>query len=146
MTPGAPHPMGRWQLRRLPLGKNIRGVAMIEAAIALPAYLALLFGIIDLSMIIVKKVQLDRATLVAARCAAVRTAQCLTPPQIKAYAASKSVPFAVSADSFSLPSDSCGIRVTGSMTHNFFFAQGALGSITVSASSCLLRTDINPIP
>ena len=60
-------------------GLGQSGVAAIELAFALPAYLALLFGIMDMGWLVYKQVTLDRATLMAARCGAVRRSASTTP-------------------------------------------------------------------
>jgi uncharacterized membrane protein len=136
--------MGRWQLRGHSRGYGEKGVAAIEAALTLPLYLALMFGVIDMGTVMFKQVQMDRATLMAARCAAVRQSSCLTTADIQTYAASQTGPFKIAASVFEPTTDTCGFKVTAQLTHKLLFAHGALGSITLSSSSCMIRTDIAP--
>ncbi len=145
MTPGAPHLQGRRQLRGHITVHGERGVAAIETALALPLYLALMLGVIDMGMVMFKQVQMDRATLMAARCAAVRQSDCLTTNGIQSYAAARTNPFKLTSSNFTVTNASCGFKITAQLTHELLFMQGVLGSFTLTSSSCMARTDIAPI-
>lgn len=144
MMPFPLHPLGRFLHRQTILKLGQRGVAAIELAFALPVYLALLFGIMDMGWLFYKQVTLDRATLMAARCAAVRQASCLNTNDIRTYARAQSADINTNVSSFTITNPSCGVKVEANFAHDFFFANGGLGSITLRSSSCMTRTDISP--
>lgn len=144
MTPGAPHHLGRLQLRGLFFRLSTRGVAAIETAWALPAYLLLLFGVMDMGWLFWKQITIDRAVLIAARCGAVRTTGCLNANDIAGVAASRASGLGLSRNNFQVTTPSCGVKVEISLTHNFFFARGVLGSQTLRANACMMRTDVMP--
>ncbi|MEY3703105.1 MAG: hypothetical protein RLZZ561_725 [Pseudomonadota bacterium] len=144
MMPVPLHPLGRLLQRETILKLGQRGVAAIELAFALPVYLALLFGIMDMGWLFYKQVTLDRATLMAARCGAVRQASCLNANDIKTYARVQSADINTDASSFTITNPSCGVKVESNLAHDFLFANGSLGSITLRSSACMARTDISP--
>lgn len=144
MMPFVRDRQGRCPRRRMPWGLGQSGVAAIELALALPAYLALLFGIMDMGWLVYKQVTLDRATLMATRCGAVRQADCLNANRIKTYAIGLSEDIKTTAQSFTVTNPPCGVKIEANLTHDFFFANGGLGSITLRSSACMVRTDISP--
>lgn len=117
-----------------------RGVMAIEYALILPVFLAMIFGIIEISRLIWYQVSLQQATAVAARCGALAATNCTTDALIATKAASGAPGIKFPAAAFTVTHETCGVRVAASFS--FSFATGILGlpAKTLTANYCHPKT------
>lgn len=109
---------------------------MIEAALILPALLAFIFGIVEVSRVMWVQHSLQEATDAAARCAAIDSITCANSNAIAAFAASRAAGIDVDAANFAHTTASCGERVTVSY-HYMSVATGFVPiDINLGASAC----------
>ena len=117
--------------------KRSEGGATIEAALILPAFLLIIFGVFDAGQLFWTQSTLQLAVQEAARCASINTTTCGSTSAIQSFAASKAPGISVAASSFSVTSPACGNMVQ--ISWPFSFAVAGLfpySSITLSAQSC----------
>ena len=109
------------------------GVTAVEFALIIPAFLALLVGIIQSAVLLFSIASLDYATQGAARCAAVNAAQCGDPSGISSFGRSSF--YAPGIPTFTYAAAACGNSVTGTLNFDFnvvIFSK----SIALSSSAC----------
>lgn len=117
--------------RRLsPLGT--RGVAAIEFALVAPAFLFLIFGVIETGRLMWQQVSLQRATAIAARCGALATVGCISDLEIKTKAVRASAGSGLTAAKVTVSRVTCGVKV--SATRQFHVALRL--PITLTAQAC----------
>jgi Flp pilus assembly protein TadG len=110
--------------------RDSRGSVLIEFAVVAPVMMLLIFGGIELGMVMVSRQQLEFATEAAAKCFATKNANCLTTAATKTYAAGIS---GYSPDIFSVSTMPCG----GSVIANYNYAPMILPkAIPIGASAC----------
>lgn len=117
-----------------------RGVMAIEYALILPVFLAMVFGIIEISRLMWYQVSLQRATAVAARCGALAATSCATDELIKTKAAAGAPGIKFPATAFTVTHDTCGVRVTASLPFNFATGMLGLPAKTLKANYCHPKT------
>ena len=115
-----------------------KGTAAVETALVMPAFfIALIFGITKVSLVLWTQASLNFAAEAAARCSAVNTSSCGTPADVQTYALSHyfgeplggSNPFIYSATG-------CGHTVTASYTYTLSIPVAGSWGIPLSASAC----------
>lgn len=121
---------------RAGLARACGGATSVEMAIVLPAFLLLLFGVVETGRIFWTQSTLQYAVEAAARCSAVNTAQCGTTSSIQSYAVSQSVGITVSSSNFRVTEPSCGHQVSISYSFNLIVTELYPGTITLNAQSC----------
>lgn len=102
-----------------------RGVASIEFALVFPVFLAMVFGIMEISRLMWWQVGLERATAVASRCGGVAATDCQTDQQIAEKAANNTPGLPFLTSQFIVTRENCGVRVSANVT--FEFVTGFLG-------------------
>ena len=129
--------------RRIGVGRRLRalwracdGTTAVETALVLPAFILMLFGVIEGGLIFWTQATLQSAVEAAARCAAVNTTQCGSTSAIQTYAAAQATGITVSSGSFSVTQPSCGYLVSISYSYNFILSYLHSGTITLNAQSC----------
>jgi Flp pilus assembly protein TadG len=127
------------------LAKACDGATAVETAIVLPAFLLLLFSIVEGGLLFWTQSTLQFAVAAAARCAAVNGAAVATnntPPPcanagIPAYAASQTYGMTIPSSTFTYTQPSCGYQVSASYVFSFIVAEVyPAGTITLTATSC----------
>ena len=113
-----------------------RGVTSIEFAFVFPVFLAMVFGIIEISRLIWWQVSLERAAAVASRCGGVAAADCKTVDQIAAKAAQSGPELPFVASQFTVTEESCGIRVSANVTFEFVTGFIGIPSQQLKATFC----------
>lgn len=117
------------------LTRNHEGSVAVEAALVLPVLFGMSFAVIEVGRGMWMQNALQQAVEAAARCGAV-SANCATTPQIQSYAAAQISGFKVSSSNFTVQSQACGLRVTGSVP----FTSKVIGmnviSTNLTADSC----------
>jgi Flp pilus assembly protein TadG len=117
-----------------------RGSSAVELGIILSAFLSMLFGIINVSMMLWTLASLHYAAETAARCASVGSASCTNASTIEAYALSQyfglslggTNPFTYSATGCGSP----GNTVTASYTYSLVIPLIHTYSVPLSATAC----------
>jgi Flp pilus assembly protein TadG len=130
------HLLVRIKERLIGFGKGCDGTTAVETAIVFPAFLLLLFAVIEVGLLFWNQSTLQFAVEAAARCAAVNTTQCGTTGAIQSYAASQAIGMTVSSSSFNVSQSSCGYNVSISYPFNFIITGLFPGAITLTATSC----------
>jgi Flp pilus assembly protein TadG len=118
------------------LAKACDGSVAVETAMVLPAFLLLLFAIIESGLLFWTQTSLQAAVEAAARCAVVNTTQCGSTSAIQSYAAAQAVGITVSSSSFNVSQPSCGYQVSISYPFSFIVTQLFSGTVTLNAKSC----------
>ncbi len=119
---------------------NQRGAAAIEFAIILPALLLLVLGIMDTGRLLWTYTTLNSASETAARCYAIQASGCTTPAAVQNYAVTQAWGLTISASAFSVTTQTCGARVSGTYVFTFVIpwlsVVGNSNSITLTAVAC----------
>jgi len=119
------------------LAKACDGTTAVETALVLPAFLLLLFAIIEAGFLFWTQTTLQSAVEAAARCAVVNTTLCGSTSAIQTYAASQAYGMTISSSSFSVSQPSCGYQVSISYPFNLIVTQlFSTSAITLTAKSC----------
>jgi Flp pilus assembly protein TadG len=118
------------------LAKACDGTTAVETAIVLPAFLLLLFAVIEAGLLFWTQTTLQSAVEAAARCAVVNTTQCGSTSAIQSYAAAQAPAMTVSSSSFNVSQPSCGYQVSISYPFSFIVPELYSGIITLNAKSC----------
>jgi Flp pilus assembly protein TadG len=121
------------------LAKACDGTTAVETALVLPAFLLLLFAIIEAGFLFWTQTTLQSAVEAAARCAVVNSTLCGTTSAIQTYAASQAVGMTISSSSFSVSTTSpgCSYQVSISYPFNLILTRlFSTSSITLNAKSC----------
>jgi Flp pilus assembly protein TadG len=127
--------------------RDCRGAAAVEAAIAIPILLVLIFGVIEVGFMFWTQVSLNFAVEQAARCGAVSQPTSTTcgtnsPATIKSYAVAQAVGIPnLTAANFTVYTNNaaaCGSGVQVSASYDFTSVVSTLVpySLTISATSC----------
>lgn len=135
-------------IRSLSFRKNDEGVTAVEFAFVAPAFLMLLFGIMQLSIWVLSAVSVQHAAELAARCAAVKSSACgctsagCSVAGVQRFAASQVVAFDVPTETFAIAGvgvadASCnGVKVSAAYTPFSFTAGWGIPTYTTNASAC----------
>jgi Flp pilus assembly protein TadG len=123
----------RGRLAALP--KACDGTTAVETAIVLPAFLLLLFAVIEAGLLFWTQTTLQSAVEAAARYAVVTT-QCGSTSAIQSYAAQQAAGMTVSSSSFNVSQPRCGCQVSINYPFSFIVPKLFPGTITLNALSC----------
>lgn len=111
-----------------------RGSSAVEFAMILPAFVILLFGIMEFGRLLWTQNALHYAVEEAARCYTVATATCSDATHAKSFAASRSG-LTFSNSTFTISSPSCGNQVSASYPFTLLVPY-LQRTITLTAQSC----------
>jgi len=117
------------------LGRDTSGTSLIEFAVLLPVFVAMVFGMIDLGRMFWVQTAMQHAAEMAARCATINTGSCGTASQIQTYAGTQAYGLTLPANTFTATTPTCGNQVTASYTFSFLASFNGT-STTLSAKSC----------
>ena len=113
-----------------------RGATILEFALTVPIFFALLFGIIGGGLLLWMQLGLQHGAERAARCAGVNASICGSVSAIQNYAASQAYGLNPSPSVFNVTTQACGNQVSASYTFAFFTSYGGIPSLTLTARSC----------
>lgn len=125
--------------RLVGFAKACEGTTAVETALVLPAFLLLLFAVVEAGFLFWTQSTLQFAVEAAARCAAVgvvNTSECASTSAIQSYAASQALGMTVPSSSFKVSQPSCGYQVSISYPFSFIVSELFPGTITLNATSC----------
>jgi Flp pilus assembly protein TadG len=109
----------------------------VELGIILPVFLSMLFGIINVAMVLWTFGSLHYAVETAARCAAVGASNCTTASGIQTYALNQySGQSLGGTNPFVYSATGCGNTVTASYTYSLVILFIATYSVPLSATAC----------
>jgi len=118
------------------LSRDERAAAAVEFALTAPVFFALLFGMLQVGLVLWTQLGLQHGAEMAARCASVNSATCGTVSAIQNFAAQQALGLNPPATTFAVTTPACGNKVSAS--YNYQFITGYLGtpSLTLRAESC----------
>jgi len=110
------------------------GSISLEYAIILPLLLLFILGIVDVGRLLWTFATLSRATEAAARCGVVNASTCGTASQIQQDAITEAWGLPVTASTFAVSVQSCGLYV--SANYSFTFFTPGFGPVAVNPAAC----------
>ncbi len=114
-----------------------RGSSAVELGIILSVFLSMLFGIINVSMMLWTMASLHYAAETAARCASVASSSCTSVSTIQAYALSQYFGLSLGGTNpFVYSATGCGNTVTASYTYSLVIPFVGTYSLPLSATAC----------
>lgn len=116
--------------------RDQRGATILEFALTVPIFFALIFGIIGGGLLLWMQLGLQHGAEMAARCAGVNTSICGSVSAIQNYAASQAYGLNPSPSVFSVSTPACGNQVSASYSFQFFTSYAGIPSLTLTARSC----------
>ncbi len=113
-----------------------QGATAVEFGITAPFFVAILFGIIEGSLLVWTQLGLQHATEMAAQCASINTGTCGSSTTVQNYAVQQALGLTVPASTFTLTTPGCGNQVNASYTYRFITSYFGTPSLTITAQSC----------
>jgi Flp pilus assembly protein TadG len=111
-------------------------VTAVEFAITAPAFFAIIFLVIEGSLLMWTQVGLQHGAEMAARCATINPTLCSSPSSIQNYAAHQTYGLNPPPTTFTYTAAACGNQVSASYTFNILVNFFSLPSIGITAQSC----------
>lgn len=118
------------------LAKLRDGIAAVEMAILLPAFLTVLLGIVEFGRVFWTQSALQFAVEAAARCAAIGASACSSTSGTQSYAASQAYGLSIPSADFTVSQPSCGNQVSIAYSFKFVVPKLLPWTITLNAQSC----------
>jgi hypothetical protein len=114
-----------------------RGGSAVELAITLSMFLAMLFGIVNIAMMLWTMGSLQYAAETAARCAAVGAAGCTDAASIESYALSHYFGLPLGGTNpFAYATAGCGKTVTANYAYSLVIPMIGTFPVPMSATAC----------
>ena len=113
-----------------------QAVASIEFGLTAPAFLALVFGVICIGLLVWTQLGLQHGAEMAARCASINSGICGNASAVQSYAVQQTFGLNPPASTFTLTTPSCGNQVSASYNLQFLATYFGLPSLTLTAQSC----------
>lgn len=114
-----------------------RGVSAVETALVLTLFFGLLFGVVNLGMVMWTQASLHFAVKAVARCASVDTATCPSASTVQSYALNAYLGRPLGdANPFSYSATGCGHTVSASYTYLLSIPFYGSYSLPLSATAC----------
>lgn len=117
------------------LAADRRGTTAAEFALIVPAFVAMVFGSIELGRFMWIRNSLQTAVEAAARCSAISAPACTTSAATRDYAVLMASVGDVTASAFTVTTDACGRTVTASYNFTAITPLVPLNA-TITAKSC----------
>lgn len=127
---------------KAPIGRRLlhsdNGAAAVETALVLPVFfIALVFGVIKIALLLWTDASLNYAAEAAARCASVNSTQCGSGSAIQTYALNNYFGQPVGATNpFTYSASGCGHSVTASYTYTLAIPVVGSWNIPLTATAC----------
>jgi Flp pilus assembly protein TadG len=118
------------------LARAREGVAAVEMAMLLPAFLTVLLGMVEFGRLFWTQSALQFAVEAAARCASVNTTTCGSASATQTYAASQAFGLTIPSTDFTVSTPSCGNEVSIAYSFGFVVPKLFPWTITLNAQSC----------
>jgi Flp pilus assembly protein TadG len=113
------------------------GASAVELGLILTAFLSMLFGIINVALVLWTLGSLHYAAENAARCASVASTSCSTPTLIQTYALNQYNGMSLGGTNpFTYSATGCGHTVTASYTYSLAIPLIGTYSLPLSAAAC----------
>ena len=113
---------------------DTRGATAVEFAVTAPVFIAMVFGVIQVCLLLWTQFGMQRAVEAAARCAS--TGMCTTVIAVQSYAVQQAVGLGLPASAFTTISSPCGHLVTANYTFYFVSNSFPSASLPLSAQAC----------
>ena len=117
--------------------RDEQGASALEFALTAPVFFILIFGIIELGLMLWTQFGLQHGAEMAARCASINATLCPTsdPSAITNYVTQQAYGLPVLASSFSYSAPACGNQVNASYLFRFPEIMN-MGPLTLTAQAC----------
>lgn len=115
---------------------DARGATAVEFALTAPVFLAMLFGTVELGLLLWTQLGLQHATEMAARCASVNSSTCGSTANIQSFAAQQAYGLNPPPSTFTVSNPACGNQVTATYTFGFVTTHFGAPTIALNAQSC----------
>jgi Flp pilus assembly protein TadG len=115
---------------------DARGATAVEFALTGPVFFAVVFLVIEGSMLMWTQVGLQHGAEMAARCATINPSLCNSPASIQAFAVQQTYGLNPPPATFTYTAAACGNQVSASYTFNILVNFFSLPSIGLNAQSC----------
>jgi Flp pilus assembly protein TadG len=116
--------------------RDAQGATAVEFALTLPVFAALIFGVIQVGLLLWTQLGIQNGVEAAARCASVNTTICPDAGSIQNYAAQHALGLGLPASTFSVVTQACGNQVSANYTMALFTNSFPSASLTLTAQSC----------
>ncbi len=117
--------------------RDQKGASALEFALTAPVFFLLIFGVIELGLMLWTQIGLQHGAEMAARCASINSTACPTsnPSAIANYATQQAYGVPVLASNFSYSTPPCGSQVNASYLFQFPEIMN-MGPVTLIAQAC----------
>ena len=116
-----------------------RGAAAVEAGLVLPVFLMMLYGILQLGLMLWTQASLYHGAQMAARCAALEQPACASAELTQQYAAAQSYGLRPAASIFTVSTETCGRQVVARLDYQPFAAFTETLRVPLEARACFLN-------
>ena len=123
-------------MRRPGIKRDVRGATAVDFALTLPVFVTLIFGFIQLGLVLWTQLGIQNGVEAAARCASINTAVCPDAISIQNYAAQHALGLGLAPSTFSVAPASCGNQVTANYTFPLVSTSFPSTTLALSAQSC----------
>jgi len=121
-------------MTRGPFSTDTRGATAVEFALTAPLFIAMLFGVIQVGLMLWTQFSMQHAVEAAARCAS--TGACVTSSDVQSYAVQYAIGLGFSPSVFTAASPGCGHSVQAAYTFYFVSNSFPSPSIPLHAQAC----------
>ena len=121
---------------RLRLSVSESGVTAIDFAIIITAFISMMFGIINIGLILWDLGSMQYAVEAAARCASVDATNCGSASAIQTFALTQYYGESLASNPFTYAATGCGHTVTASYTYSLNLPLVTTYSVPLSATAC----------
>ena len=126
--------MRRWRL------EDERGAAAVEMSFVLPIFLLMLYGIVQVGLMLWTQASLYHGAQMASRCAALQQSTCSSTALTQQYAADQSYGLHPDPSTFTISTQTCGTQVAAAYTYQPFSALTSSLSMGLNARACFLNS------
>ncbi len=121
-------------MRLLRFLSDVRAAAAIEFGVTAPAFVVVVFAVIEACFMLWTQFSLQHGVEMGARCGSVNTSICSNTQAIQGYAAAHAYGLNPPLSTFAVSTPSCGTEVSAS--YAFPMVTAYFGSVTLTAQSC----------
>ena len=121
---------------RLRLSVSESGVAAVDFAIIVTAFISMMFGIINIGLILWDLGSMQYAVEAAARCASVDATNCGSANAIQTFALTQYYGESLASNPFTYAATGCGHTVTASYTYSLNLPLVTTYSVPLAATAC----------
>lgn len=122
-------------MRLMKVWWDTHGTTAVEFALIAPAFILVLFGIIEIGLLLWTQIGLQHGAEMAARCASVNKTLCGNANDISSYAAQQAFGLNFPASTFVVSAPPCGNQVSANYPYRFLELFSST-TLTLNAQAC----------